>query len=164
MSEKFDKYYEYFVKKERGGVKPRRIDLGIVSIDLKEGRVDIRPLFRRQRAGGIAVVDGESIRLRGRVADVKGKYVVVKNARLELVEGEHVELLNAKVRRAAGKYVVATNCKVDEVEAEELTMNNAVAGKVVATRGRFNNCVIGKLVYKEHYEAANTLIGHVEKA
>ncbi|MEM0278104.1 hypothetical protein [Pyrobaculum sp.] len=165
MAEKFDKYYEYFVKRRGRKVRERRINLGFVSIDLRGGRVDIFPLFKSRSTEGVAMVDGESVKLVGRGAEVlKGKHVVVKNARLHLVEGERVELFNANVGKVVGRYVAATNCKVEEIEAEEVVMINAKAEKVAASRGRFTNCVIEKLVYQEHYESVNTVIHRVEKA
>ena len=60
MAERFDRYYEYFSGRSRAtrGGRFRRLNLGIVRIDLSGGGSVLRVNIGRSRAQAIEVVGG----------------------------------------------------------------------------------------------------------
>ncbi|ADY02111.1 hypothetical protein VMUT_1910 [Vulcanisaeta moutnovskia 768-28] len=170
MAEKFDRYYEYFVNRTRAGLKPRRIRLGLISIDLDRRVTELRFIPGRVKTRQVViesnVVEGDQIDLVSPpegVRVIKGKRVKVQDAILEAVEGEDVTLINVDVKRVIGRYVRVVNCDVGHVEGEEVTMVNAVANEVIVKRGEFMNCDVGRLIYEEFYRAMNTDIKSVSR-
>jgi hypothetical protein len=172
MAERFDKYYEYFSGRSRAirSGRFRKLNLGIVTIDLSGGGSLVRVNIGRSRARTVevvgGVVQGEEVNLINppdNIKVVKGKRVRIENSDLESVEGEEVTLVNVDAERVAGKVVKVVRGDVDHVEGEDVTLINVNAREVMASRGRFMNCNIKTLKYREHYEAVNTDIGEVSR-
>ncbi|MCG2881211.1 MAG: hypothetical protein L7H00_05240 [Vulcanisaeta sp.] len=170
MAERFDRYYEYFSGRSRAtrSGRFRRLNLGIVSIDLSGGGSVLRVNIGRSRAHAIevvgGVVQGEEVNLTNppdNIKVVKGRRVRIENSNLESVEGEEVTLVNADVERVVGRVVKVVRGDVGHVEGEDVTLINTNAREVVASRGRFVNCDIGVLRYRDYYDAVNTHIGEV---
>ncbi|WP_291999424.1 hypothetical protein [Caldivirga sp.] len=170
MAEKFDKYYEYFSSTKELRSKPRRINLGILSINLGGGPI-IQSMFRKIGETSVStvkggVMEGEHISLVNPPAEVrviKGKYINVQNGDLDTIEGEEINLYNVDARRVTGKRIKILNGDVEHVEGEEVTLVNSDVEKVIVTRGDFVNCNIKVLEYKESYNAINTNIGVLRK-
>ncbi|MFP3316278.1 MAG: hypothetical protein RXN91_08065 [Caldivirga sp.] len=172
MAERFDKYYEYFSGRSRAirSDRFRRLNLGIVTIDLSGGGPLVGVNIGRSRARTVevvgGVVQGEEVNLTNppdSIKVVKGRRVRIENSDLESVEGEEVTLVNVDVEKVVGKVVEVVHGDVDHVEGEDVTLINVNAREVVVTRGRFVNCNIEVLKYREHYEAVNTNIGEVSR-
>ena len=170
MAEKFDKYYEYFTGKARAGLKPRSIRLGIISIELGGESTGLRITAIGRRHGKVVVkgvvAEGGQVDLKGPLAGVKvvrGGYVRVRDAELELVEGDYVTLINVNVKRVNCRHAVIINCNIGHVECEEVKMINTDVDEAVIGHGEFVNCSIGSLTYREFYRAVNTEIKNVSK-
>jgi hypothetical protein len=170
MAERFDRYYEYFSGRSRAtrGGRFRRLNLGIVSIDLGGGGSLLRVNIGRSRAQAIevvgGVVQGEEVNLVNppdSVRVVKGRRIRIEGGDLESVEGEEVTLVNVDAKRVVGKVVKVIHGDADHVEGDDVTLINTDAREVVASRGRFVNCDIGVLRYRDYYDAVNTDIGEV---